>query len=92
VQFEWDPNKNQKLIRDRRPSFEEAKAVWNDPDRVQIEARSKDEVRLAIIGMLNGKLHTVFFTLRGSAIRLITVRRAHPDEEEIYEKGKNDNG
>jgi uncharacterized DUF497 family protein len=50
------------------------------------------EDRGIIIGKYQEKLWTAIFTLRGDAIRIISVRRARGKEAKLYEKerdGKN---
>jgi uncharacterized DUF497 family protein len=36
--------------------------------------------------MIEGRHWTAFFTLRGEAIRIISVRRARDDEVEAYDR------
>ncbi len=86
VRFEWDPAKDAKLRRERAISFAEAQNAWADPDALEIEADTRGEPRWALIARLNGKVHTIILTRRADVIRLITVRRAHPDEERLYEE------
>ena len=87
MQFEWDEKKNEKLKADRGLSFEDARQVWDDPDRIVIpSSQETDEPRFLTIGKIGTKIHAVIFTIRGSATRLISVRRAHPNEEKRYEQ------
>ena len=44
------------------------------------------EPRWALIARVHGKIHTIGFTRRAIAIRLITIRRAHLDEVQLYEE------
>jgi len=89
VPFEWDPAKDAKLREERGLSMEMAKTAWDDPDAVEIEADDRGEPRWSLIAKVLGKVHAVIFTRRGEAIRLITIRRAHPDEERFYEEKAN---
>jgi hypothetical protein len=86
VTFEWDPAKDAKLREERGLSFELAKTAWDDAEAVEIELEPRDELRWGLIARVNGKIHTVVFTRRGKKVRLITMRRSHPDEERLYEK------
>jgi hypothetical protein len=39
-----------------------------------------------VIGKIDQKVWTAIITQRGENIRIISVRRAHPKEERIYEE------
>ena len=86
MKFEWDPAKDAKLREERGLSMELAKTAWEDPKAVEIRADDRGELRWALIAKLMNKIHVVIFTRRGETIRLITMRRAHPDEERFYEE------
>ena len=88
MKFEWDPAKDAKLRRERVVSFTDAQNAWADPVALEIEADTRGEPRWALIARLNGKVHTIIFTRRAEVIRLITVRRAHADEERLYEENR----
>ena len=50
-------------------------------------AYSEDgENRSATIGAVAGVIYTAIWTLRGSSIRLISVRRARSNEKEAFKK------
>ena len=52
---------------------------------VTLAARSETEVRYLTVGLLkDGKFHTVVWTKRAEAVRIITFRRSHDDEERAY--------
>jgi hypothetical protein len=86
VKFEWDPAKDAKLREERGLSFELAKTAWDDPNAIEIDVDNRGELRWALIARVVGKIHVVIFTRRGEVIRLITIRRAHKDEERLYEE------
>ena len=65
--------------------FVDAQALWDDPLLLEGPARTEDEPRFLAIGMIAGRHWTAIFTTRGSAIRLISVRRSRPEEIERYE-------
>jgi hypothetical protein len=85
VKFEWDPAKDAKLREERGLSMAVAATAWNDPRAIESEVENRGERRWGMIAILQGKIHTVIFTRRGDVIRLITVRRSHPDEIRLYE-------
>ena len=65
--------------------FVEAQALWDDPDRLEIPARTEDEPRFLVIGRLGEKLWSAIITYREEAVRIISVRRARDEEIELYE-------
>jgi uncharacterized DUF497 family protein len=89
VTFEFDPEKSARTKGDpnRGIDFEEAQALWLDPNYIEIPLPFEPEPRLAVIGRINLRIWTAIVTQRGSNIRIISVRRAHPKEEKIYEQG-----
>ena len=64
--------------------FVEAQALWNDPERLEIPARSVDEPRAQVIGMIESQLWSAFVTSRDDRVRIISVRRARDEEEARY--------
>lgn len=55
------------------------------PDFIEIKAKSVDEPRSLVIGMINGKLWSAVITYREPNIRIISVRRSRNAEVAIYE-------
>jgi uncharacterized protein len=88
MKFEWDEAKSKETKIDRGLDFNDARDIWNDEDSVEMIARSETEPRWAKIGFTKGAVHTAIFTIRNNKIRIISVRRAHPNEEKIYEQSK----
>ena len=85
MEFEFDPDKSGRNKEKHGIGFEEAEGLWNDSYAVGFPARSDDEKRFALLSRWNGKLWVAFYTLRNEKIRLISVRRARANEEELYE-------
>ena len=65
--------------------FNEAQALWNDPDRIEIPAKTIDEERFLIIGKISDKCWSTIITYRNEKVRIISVRRSRKEEIEIYE-------
>lgn len=86
MNFEWDPLKNTSNQIKHGISFEKARALWADPDRLEIEAPYPLENRLILIGKVDECIWTAIYTLRDSAVRLISVRRSRKKERELYEQ------
>lgn len=73
----WDPAKNRSNQRKHGISFEDAKAVFQDPDRIDdFDDREYDEERWIVIGLVSSVIIHVIYTIRGGGIRLISARKA----------------
>lgn len=83
--FEFDNNKSQSNKEKHGIDFVEAQALWNDPDRIEIPARTEEEPRILAIAKIAGKHWSAVITYRGENMRLISVRRARLKEVDIYE-------
>ena len=88
--FEWDDEKSHSNQVKHGIDFDTAKALWDDANRVEIQSPYPLESRSILIGKLDKKVWTAIFTRRGSAIRLISVRRARKREANLY--GQKENG
>jgi uncharacterized DUF497 family protein len=66
--------------------FSEAQKLWRDEDAVELPARSDKEERKMLIAKSKGKIWSAIFTERVDRIRIISVRRAHTNEEALYEQ------
>lgn len=88
MEFEFDPDKNLANREKHGISFEDAQALWEDEDRLQIPAISETEERFALLASFRTKVWAAFFIYRGNAIRLISFRRARTNEVELYESGR----
>ena len=65
--------------------FTEAQALWNDPDRIEIPAKTFDEERFLLIGNISDKCRSAIITYRNENVRIISVRRSRKEEIDIYE-------
>jgi uncharacterized DUF497 family protein len=84
MDFEFDPAKSAANQRKHGIDFVAAQSLWLDPDRLEIQARSLDEVRTQVIGTLGKQVWSAFITVRGERVRIISVRRARDEEEKRY--------
>lgn len=84
MEFEYDPQKSESNQIKHGIDFEESKHLWDDVNRLQIEAKSETEPRFALIAIYGDKLWTAFFTTREERIRIISVRRARNGEGMLY--------
>ena len=83
--FEFDPRKSAANLEKHGIDFVEAQRLWEDPDLLEIPARTEDEPRWLIIGRIDAKLWSAVVTSRSDAIRIISVRRSRDDEVALYE-------
>jgi hypothetical protein len=86
MEFEFDPTKSAANKRKHGIDFVDAQALWEDPDRLQVPARTKGEPRLMMIGRISEKHWSAVFTRRGDRVRIISVRRSRTKEVEQYEE------
>jgi uncharacterized DUF497 family protein len=84
MQFEFDPDKSVANKAKHGIDFIEAQAIWTDSNRLEIPARSIGEPRHQVIGCISKTTWSAFITYRNEKIRIISVRRARPEEETRY--------
>jgi len=84
--FEYDPGKSSANLAKHGIDFDGAQAVWSDPLALMVPARSETEPRFAVVGVVGGRHWTVFATMRGEAIRIISARRSRTAEVAYYER------
>jgi uncharacterized DUF497 family protein len=84
--FVWDNDKAAANWRDHAVTFEMARQVFRDPFAVEWEdpAQDQSEERYSVIGMVEGRLLFVGYTMRDDKIRIITARKAEPYERRKY--------
>lgn len=85
MNFEFDLAKSATNKEKHDIDFEEAQALWGDPNLLEAPARSTDEPRYLLVGMIGSTHWSAIVTYRGAYIRLISVRRARKTEIEYYE-------
>jgi len=83
--FEFDESKSLANLSKHGINFIDAQLLWNDPSLLEIPAKTEDEPRYLVIGLINGKLWSAVITYRGENIRLISVRRSRTEEAALYE-------
>jgi uncharacterized DUF497 family protein len=90
MQFEWDEPKSDATLASRGFDFAYAALLFDDPHRIEREDVRNDygEPRWQTIGEIEGRVFLVVYTIRGSATRIISARRAHDNEEKEYRDGK----
>lgn len=87
--FEFDNSKSVSNLAKHGIDFVDAQLLWNDPMLLEIPAKTEDEPRFLMVGLIGGKHWSAVITYRGTearqVIRLISVRRARTEELALYE-------
>ena len=88
--FEFDPDKSAANAIKHGIDFVEAQALWGDDERIVVGSaqRHVGEDRQLVIGRIGDRLWTAIVTDRGTATRIISVRRARDYEELAYERAR----
>lgn len=86
MKFEYDKAKSKTNKGKHGIDFDEAKALWNDDERIELPSKDTDECRVLVVALLDGKHWTAIITYRSETVRLISVRRSRKKEMELYEK------
>lgn len=94
--FDWDEGKARENRKVHKVSFEEAKAVFNDPFLISFpdDVHSADEDRLLSIGTsIKGRVllvvHTESYEADGVVVvRIISTRKATSSERRIYDESE----
>ena len=85
-EFEWYDDKAVANYAEHRVTFGAARAVFRDPFAIDWldERENYGEDRYAIIGIVQGRLLYVAYTMRGERTRIISARGAEPHEQRRY--------
>jgi uncharacterized DUF497 family protein len=85
MEYEFDKLKSAKNLEKHGINFVGAQDLWNDPDRIEIPAKTIDEQRFLMIGKISDNYWSCVFTYRAEKVRMISVRRSRKEEIDIYE-------
>ena len=87
MQFEWNEAKSDACFTYRGFDFAYALRAFFDDDRVVSRDRRWDygEDRYRLRGAIEGRVFVLIYTVRGSAIRIISARKANGKEIREYE-------
>jgi len=89
VRVSYDPAKNERNIRDRGLSFDEAANFDFETAQVFDDARQDyGETRYVAIGKLNDRVHVLCFAETADGIRVISFRKANAREVSRYAKAQ----
>ena len=88
MRFEWDEAKRRSNIRRHRFDFIGVEKVFaSEIVTVRDDRFDYGEIRFLTFGVLNGRVVTVTHTETDEVTRIISVRKASKNEEEIYFNG-----
>ncbi len=84
--FEWDDVKDTANYAKHGITFLEASAVFLDPHSIEEDSTRPEfgEERRKAIGSVGGRVVALIYTLRNDRRRLISARRARPNERREY--------
>ncbi len=87
--FEWDLGNRTKNAIKHGISIEDAESVFEQIESIRVLGEQVspevNEPRYGILGLTNELLHVfVCFTIRGSGIRIIHIRKMNKKERELY--------
>jgi uncharacterized DUF497 family protein len=85
MEFEYDEEKSRTNKAKHGINFIEGQLLWEDSERVEIPAKTVDEERIVVIGLIRGKHWSAAITYRNEKTRIISIRRSRREEILIYE-------
>jgi uncharacterized protein len=85
MDFEWDSTKELANWKKHGVDFRTAAKVFLDPHVIEFDDLEViDELRFNAIGLVDGRMLFVTYTMRGTAVRIISARGAEPHEKRKY--------
>jgi len=85
MDFEWDGAKERANRRKHGVDFKTAAKVFLDPYVIEFGDRDvAGELRFSAIGVVDGRMLFVSYTMRGDVVRIISARGAEPHEKRKY--------
>jgi uncharacterized DUF497 family protein len=84
MKFSWDEFKRQKTIRERDLDFEDARLFFGGRPILTVPTPRDGEERWKITARIEANLYTLVWMWRGDTVRIVSMRRAHGDEERAY--------
>lgn len=89
MEITYDPRKSERNLRERGFGFEIVSDFNLDSAVFTVDTRRDyGEVRTRALGFIGDTLYVLVFTMRGSVLRVISLRRANRKERDRYEKAR----
>ncbi len=87
MEYEWDEKKAEANLLRHGVDFKSAiEFDWETALEARDDRFDYGEERWIALGLIHKRLHVLVYTLRGSKIRIISLRRANKRERAFYEK------
>lgn len=87
IKFEWDEAKRRATLAASGLDFAVIEGLdWSTAVILPDDRRDYGEPRLRIMGLIGGRLHAVVVTPRGETLRIISLRKANPREQRLWER------
>ena len=83
--FEYDDKKSKANFKKHGIDFETAQLLWNDTFFLEIPAKTLNEPRFIVIGLIGNEHWSGVITYRENNIRIISVHRSRREEIDLYE-------
>lgn len=84
----WDEDKRQRNLREHKIDFAGCEAVFEGPVTAWEDAREAyGELRINLLGFLNGIIVHLTYTERGDDLHVISLRRAEKHEIRFFAQG-----
>ena len=85
MDLEWDSAKEQANRKKHGIDFRTAARVFLDPFAIEFDdLDATRELRFNVIGLVDGRMLFVTYTMRGEVVRIISARGAEPHEKRKY--------
>jgi uncharacterized DUF497 family protein len=81
MKFEWDETKRQRNLVRHKLDLIRGRDLFDGRPIVTFPSPRGEELRFVTTGLIGGKFHTLVWTARDEATRLISLRRARDAEE-----------
>jgi uncharacterized DUF497 family protein len=84
MEYEWDRAKAKSNFAKHGVTFDHAIKAIEDQSGIEDIDADADEERWNLLGVCDGDILHVTYTMRGERIRIISARRATPHEQDRY--------
>ena len=84
IEFKYDNRKSATNLSKHGIDFDTARGLWLDPALLEVPARTEDEPRFLVVGLIGDTHWSAIITYRGTSIRIISVRHSRIEEEKLY--------
>jgi uncharacterized DUF497 family protein len=85
VEFAFDPDKSDANAKKHGIDFFDAQLLWLDDMLIEVPARTAGQPRWLVVGRISDRHWSAVIPRRGDTLRIISLRRARPEEIKLYE-------